>query len=140
MDAINKELGKLKLFEWKGTYPIGIGSLSLFSLGFEIAVTAGPKINKAKFVDFMNATIFQDTSYWESTEFLDIFADIISFVDIVPALVMKAKVEGLDTSKSSLLKYLLAAYGLDLKALRRCCENAKGNLEYIIDVIKEMEK
>jgi hypothetical protein len=31
-------------------------------------------------------------------------------------------------------------YGFDLKAFRRCCENAKNNLEYIIDVTKEIEK
>jgi len=126
--AINNLLMNIKIYEWKGKYPVSLGALSLFTLEFSIAITAGPQVSKPRFVDFFNRTVFQENDYWETESFETIFTDILSFMDIVPALVMKAKIGGLDTGKSSLLKYLLAAYGLDLKA--------KGEAELVLELFR----
>jgi len=106
--------GLSDLLGYDGELPIGLGEWSLFTLTFDLGLSANFHINPTPFFEFIRGILFEGRSPFSLSSAGDFFKLIFSFFEISPQFYANLGVEGFDSSKNPFMAAILGMLGVEL--------------------------
>ncbi|MHA2247570.1 MAG: hypothetical protein ACXADY_21660 [Candidatus Hodarchaeales archaeon] len=116
LDAITSALDASDLFppEWSGSLPVGLGGMSLFSIGIELGLYPHFGFDQAAFSDWMLDIVFGGLNPF-SGKISDFFGKIFSFFELIPTFKAGFEIGGFGTEENPMMAFLLESLGLELE-------------------------
>ncbi|MCK5117930.1 MAG: hypothetical protein KAR44_15145, partial [Candidatus Aegiribacteria sp.] len=116
LDAITSALDASDLFppEWSGSLPVGLGGMSLFSIGIELGLYPHFGFDQAAFSDWMLDIVFGGLNPF-SGGISDFFGKIFSFFELIPTFKAGFEIGGFGTEENPMMAFLLESLGLELE-------------------------
>ncbi|MDF1537715.1 MAG: hypothetical protein P1Q69_02290 [Candidatus Thorarchaeota archaeon] len=114
-DMLNGLFGGLTdLLGYNGELPIGLGEWSLFTLTFDLGLSANFNLNPTPFFEFLRSILFEGRNPFSMNGVGEIFKVFLSFFEISPQFYADLGVEGFDSSKNPMMSFLLEMLGVEL--------------------------
>lgn len=115
-DTLNGLFGGLSdLLGYDGEIPIGLGEWSLFTLTFDLGLSANFNLNPTPFFEFIRAILFEGRNPFSMSGLSEMFRVFLSFFEISPQFYANLGVEGFDSSKNPFMEFLLGMLGVELQ-------------------------
>ncbi|MFX1330380.1 MAG: hypothetical protein ACFE9W_02390 [Promethearchaeota archaeon] len=102
------------LLGFSGSFPIGLGDWSLFTLEYSLGIRANFAIDLNPIFDMIVSMIFDAREVFSTDNIGDFFKTIFSFFEISPQFYAELGIGGFDTEKNQLMKTMLTTLGLKL--------------------------
>ena len=114
-DTLNGLFGGLSdLLGYNGELPIGLGEWSLFTLTFDLGLSANFHLNPTPFFEFLRSIIFEGRNPFSMSGLSEMFRVFLSFFEISPQFYANLGVSGFDSSKNPFMGFLLGFLGVEL--------------------------
>ncbi len=114
-ETLNGLFGGLSdLLGYNGELPIGLGEWSLFTLTFDLGLSANFDLNPTPFFEFLRAVIFEGRNPFSMDGVSEMFKVFLSFFEISPQFYANLGVNGFDSSKNPFMEFLMSMLGVDL--------------------------